>query len=387
MRKHIAHDGIGMGRGYVTINRDDIQALIREPSPAARARVAEKICLGFNSGQFSVSEIHLATEIFRLLVRDTEMKVRRVLSDLLKENIHVPHDVIWVLANDKAEVAAPVLQYSFVLTEEDLASIVGATRESVKLRAIAKRASVSQPLARALVGKADRTVAKTLATNRGAHLDEAVLEELLTLHGSERPLLEELVYRGGLPYPLAERLFYKVSGALKKQLTKKYRVSAAQAEDATETARETALLQFLSPWMSQQDIAQLVTSMDKSKRLTDGVVIRSLCIGDLRFFEAAIARRASIPLSNTRILVTDPGPLGFKALYESAKMPEEYYDCVRTLLKLAQDETQYGTVQSVDYCYRMIERITTAGYDKTIAHMDTLMTLISSGMRQGRTVH
>lgn len=376
-----------MGRNYVTITREDIQGLVREPSSVARSRIAEKICLGFNSGQFTDAEIQLATEIFRLLVRDTEIKVRRVLSDLLKDNLNVPHDVVWALANDKAEVATPVLQYSFALTEADLAAIVHATRESVKLQAIASRASISLPLAQALIAKQDRMTAQTLVDNRAAQLDEAALEALFTQHGNERSVLEALVYRGGLPYPLAERLFYKVSGVLKKQLTKKYRLSVALAEDATATARETALLQFLSPWMSQQDIVQLVAAMDKAKRLSDGVVIRSLCIGDIRFFEAAIARRANVPLSNTRILVTDPGPLGFRALYDSAALPEHYYDAVRTLLRLAQEETQFGTLHTTDYGLRMMERITTGGYDKTVPHMDTLLVLIGCGLRDGKTLH
>lgn len=376
-----------MERGYVNIDREDIQMLVREPSPAARSRVAEKICMGFNSGQFTESEIKVATEIFRLLLRDTDAKVRRVLSDQLKDNLKAPHDIIMSLAQDKAEVALPVLQYSYVLTEEDLIAIVKATREIPKLRAIAMRESISAPLSSTIIEKNNIEVAQLLIGNKSAQISETSLERVLEQFSGEHDLLEELVYRGGLPYAYAERLFYQVSGSLKKQLTKKYRLNKNVVDDAVESARETTVLQFLSPWMSQQDITNLVMQMDKSKRLTDSVIIRSLCIGDIRFFETSIARRVGIAVSNAKILVADPGPLGFKALYVSARLPEEYYECVRTLLGLAQEETSYGNYQTQDYCMKMMGRISSGGYDKTVKHMDTFLMLIGQGMYDRRILN
>lgn len=369
-----------MERGYVNIDREDIAQLVREPSVAQRSRIAEKICLGFNSGQFSDNEVRLATDIFRLLLKDTEMRVRRVLADQLKENMQVPHDIIWTLANDKPEVAIPVLQYSYVLSEDDLIAIVKATKQVAKLRAVAMRQSISKPLSGVLIEKGEREVTQLLVGNRSAHVDDAALDAVLADYGDEYSILEELVYRGGLPYTFAERLFYKVSGNLRKQLTKKYRLSKNAVEDVSTTARETVTLQFLAPWMSQQDITNLVSEMDHAGRLTDSVMIRSLCIGDVRFFETAIARRVGIGVSNAKILVADPGPLGFKALYASAKLPEGFYECVKVLLKLANEETQYGNFQSNDYCNRMVARIVAGGYDKTVENMDVLLTMVGRNL-------
>lgn len=369
-----------MQRGYVNIDRDDIAQLVKEPSAAQRSRIAEKICVGFNSGQFSEAEVKLATDIFRLLLKDTETRVRRVLSEQLKQSLQVPHDIIWTLANDKAEVAIPVLQYSFVLSEEDLEALVKATKEVAKLRAVAMRESISQPLSKALIGKGEREITQILVANKSASIDDDSLQQVLNSFYDEQRILEELVYRGGLPYTFAERLFYKVSGNLRKQLTKKYRINKAAAEDVTNTTRETLTLQFLAPWMSQQDITTLVSEMDHAGRLSDSVIIRSLCTGDIRFFETAIARRVGIAVSNARILIADPGPLGFKALYASAKLPESFFECVKVLLKLANEETQFGTYQNADYCNRMVARIYAAGYDQTIDNMDVLLAMIGRNM-------
>lgn len=361
--------------------------LVREPSAAQRSRIVEKICVGFNSGQFTDSEMRLASEIFRLLLKDTEAKVRRVMSDQLKDNMNVPHDIVWTLANDKTEVAIPILQHSYVLSEEDLVAIVKATKEASKLRAVAMRHSISKPLTKALLNKGEPDVARIVVGNKSAALSEEEVDEVLALFANEPMILEELVYRGGLSHAVAERLFYKVSGTMKRQLTKKYRLNKQMVEEATTSARETVVLQFLSPWMSQQDITQLVGEMDKAGRLSDSVIIRSLCIGDLRFFETSIARRVGVPVANAKLLIADPGPLGFKAIYANAKMPANYYECVWVLLKLALEETQFGTIQTADFSNRMIGRIVSGGYDKTVENMETLVTMLKSGMHDKRILH
>ena len=144
----------------MSINRDDIDLLVREPSAAVRTRITSKIATGYNSGTYSSAEIKLANEIFRLLLKDTESKVRLAMAEQLKANPEVPHDVIWALANDHHEVASPVLEASPVLTEEDLVTIVKVAREHPKLKAVAKRSSISKEVTHALVEKHDPEVTK-----------------------------------------------------------------------------------------------------------------------------------------------------------------------------------------------------------------------------------
>lgn len=371
----------------VHLTPEDIQQLVKEPSANMRSRIAEKVAAGYNSGLFNETEHLLAQEIFRLLLRDTEVRVRRAVAESLKHSLSVPHDIIFHLANDVPDVATHVLQHSFVLTEEDLIAIVQATREIPKLKAIAKRESLSKSLAHALVETRTPAVVKEVVSNRNAALAETTLEMILEEFSREHDVLEELVYRGGLPYAFAEKLFSKVSDNLKKTLTRRYRLSLHVVEEATEMARETATLQFLAPWMSQQEISRLVDQMYRGKRLTHSIVLRSLCIGDLRFFETALAKLVGIPVANARILIIDPGPLGFKALYDSAQLPEAFYPAVRLMLRLALEETQYGTYRATNFGQRMVERIASGGFDKSVEHMDTLMSMIGRGMSDRATLH
>ncbi len=365
----------------MNITKEDIELLVREPSAPMRMRICEKISGGYNSGLYSESEHRLANEIFRLLLKDTEMKVRLMMADALKDNMQVPHDIIWALANDRHEIAVPILQYSHVLSEEDLIAIVQATREHPKLKAIARRDSISRPLSHALIEKGDHEITRELLSNKGASIAETSMDAVLEEFASEQSVLEELVLRGGLPYHFAEKLFSSVSDTLKKQLTRKYKMNQHVVEEASVSARETAMLQFISPWMSQHDINHLVNEMHRNNRLTDSVIIRSLCIGDLRFFETAIAKRVGIPVSNARILLIDPGPLGFKALYDSSGLPASFYEAIRVMLKIALEETQYGNYRTNDFGAQMVGKIRAGGYHQTIENMETLLQMV------GRAIH
>lgn len=373
--------------GSFALTQSDIEQLIHERSAFARSEIAEKICRDFNANSLSAHERDVALDIFRLLIRDTEIRVRKTIANALKDNLSVPHDIIFDLARDVLDVSAPVLEHSFVLSETDLMQLVASSKDAGRLMAIAKRETLSKPLSHALIETREHKVIQTVVLNRGAAMSDTSLNVLLDEYKRNEDVLEALVYRGGLPYAFAERLFHAVSETLKKQLTKRYRFGGAQLESAFVAARETATLQFLSPWMTQHDIVQLVTEMARNKRLTSSVVIRSLCIGDLRFFEAAIAILAGIPVSNARILMLDPGPLGFKALYDSAHLPAEYLPAVKVMLSIALEETDYGDYRASDFCQRMIERITGEGHDKRVPHMSTLLTMVGRAVHDGRTLH
>lgn len=371
----------------MNLTRHDIELLVREPSAAMRSRIAQKIAVGYVSGSFNETELGLANEIFRLLLKDTEIRVRKLLAEELKHSMQVPHDIIWKLAHDHADVAVPVLQHSFVLTEEDLVAIIDATREHPKLCAIAARDSLSKEVGQKLIESGDVRVVRAVVSNRNALLNDTAIEQILASFGRESSILEELASRGGLKPEFAERLFHLVSDALKKHLTKKYRLGRHVLDDVVTNAKETAVLQFIAPWMSQTDISQLVDQMHRNKRLSDSVIVRSLCIGDLRFFEAAIAKRVGIPAANARILMMDPGALGFRSLYASAHLPASFYEALTIMVKFALKETEYGRYRDANFARRMSEHIHAHGFHKTVANMDVMLTMIGRAFDERPTLH
>lgn len=369
------------------LNCKDIEQLAREPSGKVRASLCEKICLGFNDNTYSSRETDLAIEIIRLLLRDTSMRVRRTLSETLKDNPDVPRDIVLRLAEDHELVAEAILGSSPVLEEDDLIAIAQSTYSLRKLMAIAGREAISAPLSNTLIQTGEHAVSMKVIQNPGAQIDDETFAYLLEEYYQDDSILEALVYRGGLPHSVAEKLFMLVSNHFRKQLTQRYKLRFDVADDLALNAREISMMQFMSPWMGQQDIQQLVQDMYRHKRLTDSVIIRSLCIGDLRFFQAAIAKRAGISVSNAKILMLDPHGKGFDACYEKAAMPEEFTDAVRTLFQCAMEETQFGQLHHDQFTQRVVERIIASGYDQAINNMPSLLAILGKSMKDVPAYH
>src|SRR5581483_10948882 len=113
---------MGMSMKYLTPM--DVRTLTEEPSAKVRGQLAGKIAMDYRSGNFTEAEAGIANDIFRILIKDIEKNVRQALAEQLAYCANTPRDIILKLANDEAEVAAPVLEYSSVLTEDDLIAIV-----------------------------------------------------------------------------------------------------------------------------------------------------------------------------------------------------------------------------------------------------------------------
>jgi len=94
------------------LSASDVQKLMVNPSAETRVQTTGKIAGQFASGDLSPSERKIAEDIFRTLVRDTEIRVRESLAAHLKSSPDLPHDVAVSLAKGPptAPAAAPKAQ-------------------------------------------------------------------------------------------------------------------------------------------------------------------------------------------------------------------------------------------------------------------------------------
>ena len=168
----------------------DIHALAKDPSPGVRASLAGKISHALARDEFAQKEKEIAADILRILARDIEMQVRRSVALALSESISAPHDLVWRLANDVAEVAVPVLSHSPVLSEEDLIEIVHSTEEVAKLVGIAGRESISEMLSEAILATSNEAAATALLKNKSANISDESIDKHLEFLSDSTTLLE-----------------------------------------------------------------------------------------------------------------------------------------------------------------------------------------------------
>jgi uncharacterized protein (DUF2336 family) len=341
------------------LSASDVELLLGESSVEARAETVAKIATDFDDGHMDDSARKIAEDIFRLLARDVEVRVRKALSENLKESRVVPHDVALILANDVIEVAEPLLRLSQVLTDEDLVEIVR-TQPMTSLAAVAQRAKVAEAVSEALVDNGDAEVVVTLISNKGAEVSESTFEKVLDVYPENDLVKESVAYRERLPVRLAERLVTMVSARLQEHLVSHHELSPDIAAGVISQSREKATLELLNPESSAVDVEDLVEQLDTNKRLTPTIILRAICTGDIAFFEAAMARLAGVSAINVHVLIYDAGNLGLHKLYRKAELPEAMYPAIRVAVNVARDMTYDGEVDDRRrFQSRMIERFLT----------------------------
>lgn len=368
------------------ITQLNLDKLSTELPLAMRKQLAEKTSLKYTTGKLKGADRAFAEQMFRLLAKDAELTIRRILSESLRYDPHIPHDVALQLAKDVAEVAVPMLESSDVLNDEDLIEIVRSAEDISCQLAVAHRKTLSEALSMALVETGERSVAEIVSSNPGATITDNVVVRATDFFSADGALLSRMLDRTNMSPALAERIINKVADTVKRTVLHKFNISPFRLEDAVQATTEWSTLQMINLTNPKQ-VNRMVDHLHEHDKLSDSIIIRALCQGNLNFFEAALAKRAEVPRANGRKLILDPGPLGFMALYKAAGMPEGVYEAISTVLRIALEETHYGKVYRSDYQRRLIERIITGGYDMKIDNMPFMMAILGRNMPVSANVH
>ncbi len=340
------------------LTTQDVTRLLSEPSPDMRAEIADKIALTLTASSLAPGEVVLAHDIVRILARDVEATVRASLSRGLRHSRNLPRDVALKLAQDIDMVALPMLAESLILTDDDLVEIVHHGSPG-KQEAIAGRPNLTETVSDALITHAEAPAVVVLMANKTARIAEDSLNYAVTRFAENEGVKEAMVMRHSLPITVSERLVTLVSKEFQEHLVKRHALSPAAAADIVLASREHAVI-HLSMGSTDDDLRRMVTQMHHNGRLTPGLILRALCTGDIAFFEAAIAVRGDIPISNAQILIHEQSRRGLAALYRKASMPEALYGAVRAAVDVVNETGFDGAERDLErFRARVISRILT----------------------------
>ncbi|HVI49871.1 MAG TPA: DUF2336 domain-containing protein [Candidatus Sulfotelmatobacter sp.] len=336
------------------LKEEDVRRLLASPDAGIRAEIAGKIASQHPA--LTETQRKLAEDIFRIMVKDAEVRVREALAQQLKANPLVPHDVALTLAQDVGSVALPILQFSEVLTDNDLLELVK-IQDHDKLAAMAQRSHISADLSDALVNSGDGGVVATLVSNRGAELRETTLKQVVDQYSDGTTVSNALAERPGLPVTIVERLLNRVSENIRAHLLRRKDLSPEMATTLLIQAREQAVLGISN---TESDVVKLVAHLHKHKRLTPSIILRAVCMGDMVFFETALAKLAEITVPNAQALIYDEGKRGFQALYQKSGLPQTLYPAMRAAIDISRGMKLDGEANDRErFSRKMIERILT----------------------------
>ncbi len=342
------------------LSKSDVERLLRDPSVDARVDAAAKIATHYDAAaDFGVQEKKLAEEIFSLMCKDAEERVRAALAANLKECPFLPHEIARTLADDVATVSTPILRFSSVLTDADLIEIVQSQGED-KQKAIASRPSVSPDVSDALIDTKNEAVVGTLVANDGAEISTRSMQRVLDDFADSDLIKSSMVGRSALPMEVSERLVKMVSDKLQQELAARHELPADSISDLILQSREKATLGLMDGKNHAEDSRRLIIHLYQNNRLTPTIMLRALCMGDMDFFEGSVAVRARTPLSNARELIHGRDSQQIASLLEKAELPERLQPAFKAAIDVADDTDYDGGENDQDrFRRRMIERIVT----------------------------
>jgi len=164
----------------------------------------------------------LTIETLERLARDTLPYVRHVLAQEIKTLDCVPQRVIKALAQDIEPVAAPILEYSPLLTDNDLIEIISSAQAGFALVAIAKRRLVRPNVAEAIATALDVPAVAAMLLNSNARIRHQTLDKIAQHAERIKDWQEPLVLRDDLSQRVIRRLAGFVSKSLIETLAAKH---------------------------------------------------------------------------------------------------------------------------------------------------------------------
>lgn len=322
--------------GDTVLTHEDIQRLIKSPFDK-KLDITKKIAEYYKQGGFDEQQMQNAAKIFRTLVQDTEVEIRKTLSEAIKDQENIPRDVVLSLANDVQEVSLPMLQFSDILTDADLIEIVNNSEDAEKHISISKRNRVSENVVDALIDTQNDSVVGSVLQNEGAVVSEEKYEEIVSEYGKNEEIMGAMVQRESLPVSIVETLAEKISASIYKSLAEKHKEAFQRMDNVVKQSSEMATMKVIGLKSTEAEYAKFRSLVNTLKISDDLAPIYALCMGNLNIFEVNVARMTKTPVLNIRTLINDQSNRGFKVLYERAGLPADLYYATAILLTVLRE--------------------------------------------------
>ncbi len=304
----------------------------------------QRVLPDLKPGEQDAARQHIM-QTLEVLAKDTAARVRGVVAATLKDVADAPPELVKALAQDaELAVAAPVLQFSPLLTEEDLIEIVKGRFAEGATAIVARREGVTERLSDAIVASDDTDAVATLLANNSAQIREETLDLVLEKAPSRPSWHGPLVDRPKLPNRMALRIAAFVAEAFAQRLaarpdldpatreavTAEVRKRIAEAADGGEEggASPARKRQLADPdWAKGGDgeapgetVGDKVKRLRREKKLDDAAVTAAAQGGEKLFVKLALAELAGIRADAVDKILTARSAKGVIALCWKAKL-------------------------------------------------------------------
>jgi len=337
--------------------------LLGDTEPAVREDLAYKIAQlapGLTANERDKIKT-MTYQALESLARDQATKVRQILSEALKDVADAPPAVIRRLARDiELAVAGPVLEFSPVLTDEDLLEIIESEHANGALSAISRRSHVATNVADAIAKSDDEQAITELLSNPSAQIREETLDMLVDRAPSIEAWHDPMVRRPQLSSKAAGRLATFVADtllkvlevredldpetveAVKKEVHRRLDETTAEPR-GMDRQRKLAEPKGLDGSSSHDTLLvddeedgetplEMAERLFEQGELTEQAILDALNKDDRRFVHAALSVISGVPLEGIMRMISGQNAKGIVSVCWQAKMSMSLAVELQTLL-------------------------------------------------------
>ncbi len=270
--------------------------LVDDENEDVRAELARKVArlMPGLSERESAHVLALTIETLECLARDAAVRVRTVLAEEIKMLDCIPAYVAQTLARDvNAIVAAPILEYSPLLSDTDLIEIIACAQVQEVLTAIASRKPVSEDVTDRLVQTLDVPSVAALLVNPDAKIRKETMDRIIEQAEEISAWHMPLALRADLSARAIRRIGSLVGASILERLAARHDLS-----DATRTHLNRELKMRLAEAPAEPAAASpadLVAEAKKDGRLDGSFVEQAALTGRREIVVMALAQLANVP--------------------------------------------------------------------------------------------
>ena len=241
-----------------------------------------------------------AVQSLGMLALDEVLKIRRALSETLKDYAKTPPDIAIQLAKDlEREVSEPILRFCMALGDDDLVDILKTHPANWAAEAVAGRKMLSSRVSQAVIDTGNIRAGEILLSNEGAEITPDLLETIIERAREYPEWHKPIATRKALPPLMARKLAAYVDKSVRKILTDRSDLDKDTISDIIDIIQRR--INFEDDKKKNFDRSNPVERAQKmhaagtlsEEAITDAIVMR-----DETFVVAALAFRAQASMND-----------------------------------------------------------------------------------------
>ncbi len=290
--------------------------LARDIDPLVREELAYKISrlIPTLTPDENAKLVEMTFEVLEILAQDQLPQIREIVAEEVKHLANIPKRIIKRLAHDAEEtVAGPILEYSPLLTDEQILQIVASGLRGGALEAVARRQNINDEVSQAVFEQDHDPALAALLENQSADISDKLMDEI-AIHIADKPDLHlPLVDRGSLSPITLRRIATFVSAALLERLINVNVIDEGTAKDLRLAVRGR-IEAGESAEVKKSGGPSHADALHKKGDLDDYAILDAIDENDAAFVQHALVLLSGLPQDHVKKMLNSGSSKGICSL-------------------------------------------------------------------------